>query len=97
MLAVIVIAILTTTATAKESRTVSTYIGDISYQHQTISKASAEKIHRHKALSRASELVVWSMPVIGFYQAFKAQQENLNVGSDDLAIGLYEGPDAVRT
>ncbi len=84
-------------AQTQESRTVSTYVGDISYQHQTITKASAEKIHRQKALSRASELVVWSMPVIGFYQAFKAQQENLNVGSDDLAIGLYEGPDAVRT
>ncbi len=80
-----------------ELRTVSTYIGDLSYQHQTISKASAEKIHRHKALSRTSELVLWSMPVIGFYQAFKAQQENLNVGSEDLAIGLYEGPDSVRT
>ena len=81
----------------KGTTTMSTYVGDLTYQHQTLSRASAEKLHRQMALARASELVLWSMPVTNFYQAFKAQQENLNVGSKDLAIGLYEGPDAVRT
>ncbi len=77
--------------------TIPTYVGDLTYQHQTLSKPSAEELHRRMALARASELVVWSMPVASFYQAFEAQQENLNVGSEDLAIGLYQGPDAVRT
>ncbi len=85
LLVVLVIATLTLPGTvmaqdgpAKGTTTIPTYVGDISYQHQTLSKASAEKIHRQKALSRASELVLWSMPAMGFYQAFKAVQENLN-------------------
>ena len=49
-----------------------TYLGDITFQNQTISKDSAEMLHRQMQLSRASELVVWSMPIANFYQAFKA-------------------------
>ena len=81
----------------KGTTTIPTYVGDLTYQHQTLSKPSAEKLHRQMALARASELVLWSMPATNFRQAFKAQQENLKVGPEDLAIGLYEGPDAVRT
>lgn len=73
-----------------------TYLGDITFQNQTISKNSAEMLHRQMQLSRASELVVWSMPIANFYQAFKATQKNLKVADSDLAIGLYQGADAVR-
>ncbi len=81
----------------KGTTTIPTYVGDLTYQHQTLSKTSAEKLHRQMALARASELVVWSMPAMNFYQALKACQQNLKVGPEDLAIGLYEGPDSVRT
>lgn len=102
ILAVLAIATLSLPGTvlaqdAKGTTTIPTYVGDLTYQHQTLSKPSAEKLHRQKALARASELVLWSMPVMNFYQAFEAQQENLNVDREVLAIGLYEGPDAVRT
>lgn len=80
----------------KGTTTVPTYVGDLTYQNQTLSKSSAEKLHRQMALSRASELVVWSMPAMNFYQALKASQQNLGVDAEDLAIGLYEGPDSVR-
>ena len=53
-------------------------------------------LHRQMQLSRALELVVWSMPIANFYQAFKACQTNLKVKDSDLAIGLYQGPDAVE-
>lgn len=76
--------------------TLKTYLGDIIFQNQTISKNSAEMLHRQIQLSRASELVVWSMPIANFYQAFKATQENLKVADSDLAIGLYQGSDALR-
>ena len=73
-----------------------TYLGDITFQNQTISRDSAEMLHHQMQLSRASELVVWSMPIANFYQAFKATQTNLKANDSDLAIGLYLGPDAVR-
>ena len=79
-----------------QETTQDTYLGDITFQNQTISRASAEMLHRQMQLSRASELVVWSMPIANFYQAFKACQTNLKVSDSELAIGLYQGPDAVR-
>lgn len=79
-----------------EESTQDTYLGKITFQNQTISRASAEMLHRQMQLSRASELVIWSMPIANFYQAFKACQTNLKVTDSDLAIGLYEGSDALR-
>ena len=55
-----------------QETTQQTYLGDITFQHQTISRSSAKMLHRQMQLSRASELVVWSMPIANFYQAFKA-------------------------
>uniref|UniRef100_A0A0G4HIV9 DUF1254 domain-containing protein n=1 Tax=Chromera velia CCMP2878 TaxID=1169474 RepID=A0A0G4HIV9_9ALVE len=81
----------------KGTSTVSTYVGDLNYQHQTLSKSSAEKLHRQMALSRASECVLWSQPAMSFYQALRACQQNLKVAPSDLAIGLYEGSASVRT
>jgi len=79
-----------------QETTQESYLGDITFQNQTISRESAVMLHRQMQLSRASELVVWSMPIANFYQAFKATQSNLKVKGSDLAIGLYQGPDAVR-
>ena len=92
--AVIIIASLPTVYASESTQ--HTYLGDITFQNQTISQESAKKLHRQMKLARASELVVWSMPIANFYQAFKATQENLNTSDSDLAIGLYQGADAVR-
>ena len=75
---------------------VTTYVGDIAFENQTISKNSAENLHRQMQLQRASELVLWSIPATNIYQAFRAVLENLNTSDDELTIGLYEGVDAVR-
>ena len=83
-------------AVQAQETTQHTYLGDITFQNQTISQESAKQLHRQMQLARASELVVWSMPIANFYQAFKASQANLKVSGSDLAIGLYQGPDAVR-
>lgn len=77
------------------TKKVSTYAGEIEFQNQTISKKSAEKLHRQMDLQRASELVLWSMPMTNFYQLYEAIQSNLNIKEGDLSIGLYQGFDAV--
>lgn len=79
-----------------QETTQKTYLGDITFQNQTISRNSAEMLHRQMQLSRASELVIWSLPIANFYQALKATQENMKVADSDLAIGLFEGADALR-
>ncbi len=84
MLALVAIAVLATitgcattqNGPARGTTTIPTYVGDLTYQHQTLSKPSAEKLHRQMALARASELVVWSMPAMNFYQALEACQQN---------------------
>ena len=93
---ILALALATTACAQNPATTQDTYLGDITFQNQTISRDSAEMLHRQMQLSRASELVVWSMPIANFYQAFKATQTNLKAAGSDLAIGLYEGADALR-
>ncbi|MEN8139468.1 MAG: DUF1214 domain-containing protein [Bacteroidota bacterium] len=85
-----------TMSKAKEGvKVVSTYAGDLEFQDQTISKKSAEALQRQMDLQRASELVLWSMPITNFYQLYDALQSNLNIEDGDLSIGLFEGFNAV--
>ncbi|MFW2372044.1 MAG: DUF1254 domain-containing protein [Gammaproteobacteria bacterium] len=70
-------------------------MGDIEFQDQTITQASAADLHRQIDLQRASQLVLWSMPITSFYQLYKALNSNLNIDENDPVIGLYEGYDAV--
>ena len=46
-----------------------TYLGKIEFQDQTISKSSAKFLQKEIDLQRASQLVLWSLPITSFYQA----------------------------
>ena len=72
-----------------------TYAGKIEFQDQTITKATAAALHREMALQRASQLVLWAMPAISFYQLHDAIKTDLNLKNDDPVIGLFEGYDGV--
>lgn len=80
---------------AKSTRSEDTYLGKIEYQDQTITKASAKKLNREIDLQRASQLVLWAMPITSMYQAHEAAKANLGYADEELVIGLYEGYDAV--
>lgn len=84
---------LTTTAWAKTVK--ETYAGRIQYQDQTITKATAKLLHRQMALQRASQLVLWAMPMMNFYQLYPALLSNLNISGDEPVFGLYDGYDGV--
>lgn len=72
-----------------------TYLGEIHYQDQTISKASAIKLNREIDLQRASQLTLWAMPIASFYQGYKASKSNLGYKDSEVVIGVHEGYDAV--
>jgi len=72
-----------------------TYLGKIEYQDQTLTKASAAKLHRDIDLQRASQLTLWALPITSFYQIHKAAKANLGFSDDEVVIGTYEGYDAV--
>jgi hypothetical protein len=72
-----------------------TYLGKLEYQDQTITKATAQMLHRRMALQRASQLVLWSLPITSLYQAYDAQKNNLSVDGRDPVIGLYQGYNSV--
>ena len=72
-----------------------TYLGEIQYQDQTLTKASAAKLHRDIDLQHASQLTLWALPIANFYQIHKAAEANIGFKDDDVVIGVYEGYDAV--
>lgn len=80
---------------ATNSELIDTYAGKLEFQDQTVSKATAESLHRHIDLQRASQLVLWSMPVTNFYQLYDSVISNLGINPKEPAIGLFEGYDAV--
>jgi hypothetical protein len=84
---------LITTSVAQTTQ--DTYLGKIEYQDQTLTKASAAKLHRQIDLQRASQLTLWAMPITSFYQIHKAAKANLGFSDDEVVIGTYEGYDAV--
>lgn len=82
-------------STAEGENTESSYLGTISYQNQTISKASAEMLNREIDLQRASQIALWAMPITSMYQGHEAAKSNLGFTDDEVVIGLYEGYDGV--
>ena len=72
-----------------------TYLGKLEYQDQTITKKTAEFLHRQILLQRATQLVTWAMPMMNFYQLYPALISNLKVGKDEIFFGLYDGYDGV--
>ena len=83
-------------ATANDTVTVEeTYVGKLEFQGQTITKKTAEFLHRQILLQRATQLVTWAMPMMNFYQLYPALISNMKVSEDDIFFGLYDGYDGV--
>lgn len=75
--------------------TVDTYVGKLEFHDQTISMETAENLHRRIDLQRASQLVLWSIPVTNFYQMYNMFVSNLGTDPKEPVIGLFEGYDSV--
>ena len=84
---------ITTPASATEEQ--DTYLGKLAYQDQTITKQTAEFLHRQILLQRATQLVTWAMPMMNFEQLYPALLSNLKASEDEIFFGLYDGYDGV--
>ena len=71
------------------------YLGKLEYQDQTITKKTAEFLHRRILLQRATQLVSWAMPMMNFEQLYPALLSNLKASEDEIFFGLYDGYDGV--
>jgi len=72
-----------------------TYLGKLEYQDQTITKKTAEVLHRQILLQRATQLVTWAMPMMNFYQLYPAMLSNQKMSEDDVFFSLCDGYDGV--
>ena len=72
-----------------------TYLGKLEYQGQSITKKTAELLHRRILLQRATQLVSWAMPMMNFEQLYPALISNTKASEDDVYFGLYDGYDGV--
>ena len=53
-----------------------TYLGKLEYQGQSITKKTAELLHRQILLQRGTQLVTWAMPMMNFYTLYLAMLSN---------------------
>ena len=72
-----------------------TYLGPLEYQDQTLTKTSAELLHRQILLQRGTQLVSWAMPMMNFYQLHPALLSDLKVSEEEIFFGLHDGYDGV--
>ncbi len=72
-----------------------TYLGKLEYQDQTITKKTAEFLHRQILLQRATQLVTWAMPMMNFYQLYPAMLSNQKMSEDEVFFSLCDGYDGV--
>ncbi len=72
-----------------------TYLGKLEYQDQTITKNTAEFLHRQILLQRATQLVTWAMPMMNFYQLYPAMLSNQKMSEDEVFFSLCDGYDGV--
>ena len=72
-----------------------TYVGKIEFQDQSITKKTAEFLHRRILEQRATQLVSWAMPMMNFEQLYPALLSNMKAAEDDIFFGLYDGYDGV--
>ena len=83
------------TAPAQADTVQDTYLGILEYQDQTITKKTAESLHRHILLQRATQLVSWAMPMMNFYQLYPAMLGNQKMSENDVFFSLCDGYDGV--
>jgi hypothetical protein len=86
---------LSATSMAGSTSAEETYVGKLEFQDQTITRETAKKLHREMDLQRASQLVLWSLPVTSLYQLYGAINSNLNIDGAEPVIGLYQGYNSV--
>lgn len=72
-----------------------TYVGKLKYQDQTITKETAEFLHRRILQQRATQLVSWAMPMMNFEQLYPALLADNKGPEDEVFFGLYDGFDGV--
>ena len=72
-----------------------TYLGTLEFQGQTITKKTANILHRQLLLQRATQLVSWAMPMMNFYQLHPALISNMKVKEGEIFFGLHDGYDGV--
>ena len=72
-----------------------TYAGEIEFQDQTISKKTAEFLHRRILEQRATQLVGWAMPMMNFETLYPAMLSNMNAAEDEIFFGLFDGYEGV--
>ena len=71
------------------------YLGRLEYQGQSITKKTAELLHRQILLQRATQLVSWAMPMMNFYQLYPAMLSNQKMSENDVFFSLCDGYDGV--
>ncbi len=91
--AILLVAILVSSAPAQTSQ--NTYVGELTFQDQTITKETASKLHEQLALQRATQLVTWAMPMMNFYTLYPAMLSNQKMSEDDVFFNLCDGYDGV--
>ena len=72
-----------------------TYAGKIEFQDQSITKKSAEFLHRRILEQRATQLVTWAMPMMNFETLYPALLSDTGRKEDEVYFGLYDGYDGV--
>ncbi|VGO23443.1 DUF1254 domain-containing protein [Pontiella sulfatireligans] len=82
-------------AWGSKTRTEKTYVGKLEYQDQTITKETAELLHRQILLQRASQLVTWAMPMMNFETLYPAMLSNQKMTENDVFFSLCDGNDGV--
>ncbi|WP_083101348.1 DUF1214 domain-containing protein [Pseudophaeobacter leonis] len=90
-------------ATAEEHKTTvqKTYAGALEFQGQSITKDTAQFLHRRILEQRATQLVTWAMPMMNFETLYPALLSNMKTSNgmdfteDDIFFGLYDGYNGV--
>jgi len=72
-----------------------TYLGKLEYQDQSITKKTADFLHRRLLQQRATQLVSWAMPMMNFEQLYPALLSNMKATEEEIFFGLYDGYDGV--
>ena len=78
-------------SSASAQTTQKTYVGDLTFQDQTITKETAAMLHEQIGLQRATQLVTWAMPMMNFYTLYPAMLSNQKLSEDDIFFSLCDG------
>ena len=83
------------TAPVQANTTQETYLGKLEFQGQSITKKTAELLHRRILQQRATQLVSWAMPMMNFYTLYPAMLSNQKMSENDVFFSLCDGYDGV--